>query len=211
MKYIFLALFIAVLSNENLPAQYYNHPQSPSIQSVGIPRNQMQWYASSQKSTQWCWATSIQMILNYYGVAITQEQIVHRTYGVNPNGQLPNWGGSFENMTANLNNWNVDNMGRRYTVRASFGHGIPNHNFILNELSQERPILIAYRHQNGGHAVVLTGATFIQTPQGNQIQTLIVRDPWPSMVNRMNSGRVVHNAARFIQSVQHYWFVRVSP
>ncbi|MFC5049227.1 C39 family peptidase [Rubritalea spongiae] len=211
MKYIYLAIFMAILSTGNTQAQYYHYPKSPPIQSVGIPSHQMQWIASSQRNTQWCWATSIQMILNYYGVAINQEQIVQRTYGVHPNGQLPNWGGSFENMTANLNNWNVDNMGKRYAVSAVFGHGIPNHNIILKELAHGRPILLAYRHQGGGHAVVLTAATYMQTPQGNQVRSLIVRDPWPNITNRMNRGRVEYNAAQFIQSVQHYWFVRVNP
>lgn len=58
------------------------------------------------------------MIFNYYGININQQQIVARTYGVSPTGELPDWVGNVQAITANLNNWSIDASGRRYTVNA---------------------------------------------------------------------------------------------
>lgn len=86
---------------------------------VGIPSEKFNFFVSSQRNSNWCWAASLQMIFNYYNVNITQEQIVERSYGTDPNGELPNWTGNFQVITSNLNNWNVDNEGRQYAVSAS--------------------------------------------------------------------------------------------
>src|SRR5438309_1594878 len=92
--------------------------QDQQVMYVGIPGDSFNYFASSQHNTNWCWAASIQMIFNYYGIAITQEQIVARSYGVSPTGLLSDWKGNEQIITANLNNWSVDNGGREYTVRA---------------------------------------------------------------------------------------------
>src|SRR5690554_5984762 len=89
------------------------------VSYVGIQSSNFNYFASSQRNSNWCWAASLQMIFNYYGVGISQEQIVARSYGVDPYGRLPNWTGSFQVITANLNNWNIDNFGRQYGVSAS--------------------------------------------------------------------------------------------
>ena len=64
-------------------------------------------------------------MLNYYGVNISQEQIVARTYGMNAYGQLPDWPSRLETITTNLNNWSIDNTGRTYVVRATLNWGAP--------------------------------------------------------------------------------------
>ncbi|HEY0896638.1 MAG TPA: papain-like cysteine protease family protein, partial [Sphingobacteriaceae bacterium] len=47
---------------------------------VGITARQFNYFASTQRNTEWCWAASIQMLFNYYGVDISQEQIVARSF-----------------------------------------------------------------------------------------------------------------------------------
>ena len=178
---------------------------------VGIPRQGMEYVASDQRNSQWCWAASIQMVLNYYGVSISQEQIVARTYGVDPAGRLPNWGGNFQNITANLNNWNIDNAGRPYVVSARLGRGAPTPAVLLQELSNRRPVIVAYATgPNSGHAVVVTGASYTPTPGGPIIHSLIVRDPMPSPQNVRNRGRVEHPGSVLASRMQHYWYIRVN-
>lgn len=179
-------------------------------QYVGIPRNEFEFYAAAQQDSQWCWAASIQMVLNYYGVSIGQRQIVGRTYGADPSGRPPNWSGSFQAITANLNNWSIDNNGDPYVVQASVYPGAPTPAYLLRELEEKHPVMIGYASgPSSGHAVVITAASYIPSPQGPIIQSLIVRDPWPSPSNVQNRGRVEYPGAALAQYIQAHWYVRV--
>lgn len=185
---------------------------APSAQYTGIPTETMQYFAASQHNSQWCWAAAIQMVLNYNGVDIAQEQIVARTYGVDAAGNLPNWGGDFERITGNLNNWSIDNQGRAYVVSASFGHGAPPASYLLSELSARRPVIVGYASgPASAHAVIVTAASWTPSVNGPMVQTLVVRDPWPSEQNLANRGRVEYTGASLAQNMRHYWFVRTQP
>jgi hypothetical protein len=198
----YILIFALVFVSSNLVAQQATY--------VGIPSNSMNYYAAGQNNSQWCWAASIQMVLNGYGVNINQEQIVARTYGIDPYGNLPNWPGSFQAIHKNLNNWGIDNLGYPYTVRASLGNGAPSPNILVNELSNGRPVIIGYSSgPNSGHAVVVTAVSYIPTPNGPFIQTIVVRDPWPSQKNINNNGRVEYPASALANKIQAYWYIRV--
>ena len=149
------------------------------------------------------------MILNYYGVAITQEQIVARTYRTDPFGRLPNWGGSLRVITANLHNWSIDYRGRRYLVTASLNVGVPTPAILLEELSQGRPVIVAYQSGPSGHAVVVTDASFIRSARGPIVQSVVVRDPWPSPQTIRSRGRVEYPGAQIASLMQAYWYIRV--
>lgn len=198
---ILLVLFTIQLCNESIGQQ--------SIY-VGIPRANFDHFASDQRNSNWCWAASLQMIFNYYGVDLDQASIVARSYGTDPFGNLPNWVGHFQIITANLNNWNVTRSGRRYAVQASVNLGAPNPTYLIQELSAQRPILVGYTTGPGsGHAVVITGCSYVLTTSGPYIQTIIVRDPWPSPQNIATAGRVEHTASDFAQTVQAHWYIRI--
>ena len=204
-----LILVMATMFSANGFSQH-PYPTYQQPQYVGIPAERMNFVAASQRNSQWCWAASIQMVLNYYGVSISQEQIVARTYGVGPYGNLPNWAGSFESITANLNNWNFDNFGRQYSVMASLNWGAPTPAVLLQELSQGRPVIVGYQSgQNSGHAIVITAASFTQSPAGPIIQSIVARDPWPSPQNIRTSGRVEYPGAQIASLMQAYWYIRV--
>ena len=206
MRKLFLvfSLFFAMVLSSLAIAQF------PQPQYVGIPATNMNYFAADQVQSQWCWAASIQMVLNYYGVDITQEQIVARTYGTDPFGRLPNWSGSFETITVNLNNWSVDNQGRPYTVSASLVPGPPSPAILLQELSQQRPVIVGYRSgPNSGHAVVVTAASFVPSPQGPIILSLVARDPWPSAENVFNLGRVEYPGNLLASLIQAHWYIQV--
>ena len=194
-----IALAVAVHSH----AQLQPH-------SVGIPSIDMDYIASDQRNSQWCWAASIQMVLNYRGIAISQEQIVARTYGTDPFGRLPNWAGSFEAITANLNNWNIDNRGRLYSVEAVMVPGPPAPQMLIQELGYGMPVIVGYQSgPNSGHAVVVTGVTFSTSRMGPIIHTIVVRDPWPSPANIMNLGRAEYGGADFTSRIMAHWYIRI--
>lgn len=202
---VVLNLLLAMFLFSTAFAQY------PQPQYVGIPSAEMNYFAAAQKNSQWCWAASIQMVLNYYGVAILQEQIVARTYGTDPYGRLPDKPGGFQEITANLNNWSIDNRGQLYTVSASMYAGVPTPTILIQELRQKRPIIVGYRSgPKSAHAVVITAASFIPSLQGPIIVSVVVRDPWPSKENIFNSGRVEYPRNYLASLMQTYWYIRVS-
>jgi hypothetical protein len=178
---------------------------------VGIPRDKFNYYASDQHNTNWCWAASLQMIFNYYGVNITQEQIVKRTYGTDATGRLPNSAGTFPAITQNLNNWSVDNNGKKYKVTASMNWGAPSASYLVQELEAQHPILIGYSTgAYSGHAVVVTACSYVETSYGPMIQSIVVRDPWPSSQNESTNGRVEYAGVNLANLIQAHWYVRVS-
>jgi hypothetical protein len=113
--------------------------QSYAQQYVGIRTADFNFYAAAQQQNEWCWAASIQMILNYYGIPATQQEIVTRTYGI-PVDQP----GSDAAINAALNGWGRAVEGQIRTIHSASGQGLPSPGVLLNELNQQHPILIAF-------------------------------------------------------------------
>jgi hypothetical protein len=201
--FIFIvALIFLTIDQQSLGQQVFE---------VGIPSNTLNYYvAEKQNNSNWCWAASIKMIFKYYGVTISQEDIVRRSYGTDPYGRLPNWQGSYQVITANLNNWSIDKSGRMYSVRSSLNFGAPTPTYLIDELSNKRPVLVGYKSSvSGGHAVIITAVSYIMSFNGPIIQTITVRDPWPSAQNINNKGKVVYTGSSFASKIMHHWYVRV--
>ena len=180
------------------------------VHQVGIPAAEMDFVSAAQGNSQWCWAAAIQMVLGYHGVAITQQQIVARSYGTDPWGNLPDWSGSFDVITRNLNNWSIDNYGQEYAVSAVFGWGAPSAGVLIEELQNGRPMIISYRSSPvSTHAVVLTAATFSQSSYGRFIRTIVVRDPWPTPANILDKGRMEYDGSSLAAAIQAHWLISV--
>ena len=95
-------------------------------------------------------------------------------------------------------------------VRALVYTGAPTPSYLIQELNQGRPVMIGYvSGQGSGHAVVITGAYYNHTPYGPSIQTLVVRDPWPSYENIQNKGRVEYPGSVLANRIMAHWYVRV--
>jgi Papain-like cysteine protease AvrRpt2 len=177
-------------------------------QYVGIPTDRFNYYAAAQQQNEWCWAASIQMILNYYGIPASQQEIVTRTYG---------WpidvGGSDGAITAAMNGLGRNLGGQIHVIHSLNGPGFPPPMVLVNELNRQHPILIAFATgPNSGHAVVVTAASFVPGPMGPQVLSLVIRDPWPSPFTVATEGIIEiagPNLALFTQTVRGYWLVGV--
>jgi hypothetical protein len=168
----------------------------------------MDYFASGQRNFQWCWAASIQMVLNYYGIDILQEQIVARTYGTDLRGRVPDWGGTLQTILSNLNQRGTDNRGRSYSVHSRVGQGAPEPVSLIQELSRRKPVIFAYSNGPGtGHVAVVEGALFEPSPYGPMIQSLFIRDPWPSRENLMDRGRREYAAWDLASRVHFHWYI----
>jgi len=178
------------------------------IYYVGIPNSRMNYYASVQQKPQWCWAASIQMVMSYYNVEISQQQIVKRTYGVS-NGEFPDWAASIQTIHQNLNYQGIDDTGKKYIVNAKVGFGAPDPVLLVEELSNKRPIVIAYKENSGGHVVLITAVSYFQSNKGPLIRSIVVRDPLPELNNHFDNGRIEYEAHTLANKIDAYWLVKV--
>lgn len=183
---------------------------SSMAENVGLPSKiwNTDIYAE-QRNSQWCWAASIQMVLKLQDIDVDQSSIVRRSYGVSPDGALPNWPGSFQVITRNLNGWSVTDSGTDYLVSCAFhpeglhdGRWLPSSPMkalmaplAIESFDERKGIILGYSPKNGGsgHAVVLSGIEYFNDPNRNNLPVLTsitVRDPWPSAENKRNNGKV---------------------
>jgi len=212
-KTILLSILLFFIVN-TANAQF--NPFLQPAQYVGIPSDHLNYVVSSQRTPMWCWAACIEMVLKYHKVDITQEDIVTRTFGTNWMGNPPPFGATIDIITRNLNNLSVDRKGLKYFVQAQVLPSMMQDEEFLNELNLQKPIIIAYGPTiNSGHVVVLTAASFIQTPQGSKIKTFVVRDPYPTEQTIQTCGKIEYNNFALPQNgglpapIQAVWFVDV--
>lgn len=171
---------------------------------VGIPSWRGGMIYAEQEYTQWCWAASIQMVLRHYGVNVSQKRIVRRSFGSYADGSLPNWPGSFELITANLNGWESDDSEQPYVVSAILCMDkivIPE--LIVQQLGKGKPVILGYTTGTSGHAVVCTAAEYFVDQFGSSIITSItVRDPWIDGV-----GKKTYSGTDLGPRIQAAWMV----
>ncbi len=165
----------------------------------------------------WCWAASIEMVLNYYGFKIDQPTIVQRTFGA-----VVPVTGDFIAITRNLN-YSFESKGKKYIISASMLQ-VNNNPFNINpwaatpeafvtHLKKGRPIVVAYQSSiYSGHAVVLSGVTYTINSSGRvELSSLTVRDPFPYNQNHIdNRGKISYQNGRFPGQIQAIWFVDIT-
>jgi len=203
LSVILLCVFVLGFTG-NLAAQF-----GPQPFYVGIPTASFNFVAASQTQNEWCWAASTQMILNWYNVPVTQPEIVQRVLGT-----VVDAPASDAMVSAALNGWGYARNGQTVIIRSAGYPGAPPPLTLINELSQQHPILLTFfSGPYTGHAVVITGASYISTLWGPQITSLVIRDPYPTPQNVATEGRVEiagANLGQFARAMRGYWLVSVT-
>lgn len=159
----------------------------PNNYIAGVPTEEFVHFAAPegkgrQQMENWCWAACVQMVLNYHGLYVTQEQIVTRVYGA----AVDRPANPEQIMTA-LTGWAPDMRGRRSAIYADPYSVDPV--TVINDLDNRWPLIVGLAGPTPavqGHAYVLTGAYFYL--DGNQqpvIYRVILRDPYPTMESRV--------------------------
>ena len=177
---------------------------------IGISSDILNRQYATQRQGMWCWAASIQTVLRYYGIAISQDAIVRRSFGIDKFGQIPNKPAGFDVMTARLNDWGIDYHGKRYIIQAQILPGAPSPDVLLREMTARRPILLSYQSRpRMNHAVVCTAVQLDTSTQIPTLKSIVVRDPWPSKKNMIVHGRLEHPARTLAQKTAAHWIIRV--
>lgn len=151
---------------------------------AGVPTTHFEHFAAPggqgrQRSANWCWAACIQMVLNYHGLRVTQEQIVTKIYGGLVD--APAEGGS---VVAALNGWVPDAAGNAAYVQAV--PYVVSAADIIRDLALRWPLIVGLRQQPVSHAYVLTAVTYSLDGYGQpQLRGVVLRDPWPGNPSRV--------------------------
>ncbi len=194
----FLLLFYTICSTEVFAQS--------QILEVGIPSDKFP--AHAQEKSNWCWAACIQMALEYDGVYISQSEIVYRTFGANFNGELPNLGGSVQNISSNLNGWEIDIANRQIEVASVFFSHPPSASEVVYFLEQKKPIYISYKSSlSTNHAILIISCRYIETSNGLQVIDFTAVDPWPSSENVGTNGIVTYNYSVFYPLLNYFWII----
>jgi hypothetical protein len=140
-----------------------------------------------QRQANWCWAACVQMVLNYHGLYVTQEQVVQRVFG-----QQVDQGANEAQVLAALSGWAPDIRGRFSAITASpYVWDMA----LINDLAYKWPLIAMLRNDDGrsGHAYVLTALQFHNETyvtgylygrpiyaQRPVFDYVVLRDPWPN-------------------------------
>jgi hypothetical protein len=152
----------------------------PNYFAAGVPSHEMQFFASSQRSQNWCWAACVQTVLNYHGLYVTQEQVVHKIYG-----SLIDRPADERQIRAALSGWAPNIQGGISQIYCQ--SGMTSINDITNNLAYKWPLIVGLRNYQGGtgHAYVLTAIYYSTDIYNNVVPYMVVlRDPWPESPSR---------------------------
>jgi hypothetical protein len=141
-----------------------------------------------QRQQNWCWAACVQMVLNYHGLCVTQEQVVQRVFG-----RLVDSPATESEILMALSGWAPNTCGRFSAITAIPYVGDQD---LLNDLKHNLPLIACLKNDDGrsGHAYVVTAVQFHYEPYGYSyfgpygrrpvFDYVILRDPWPQNESR---------------------------
>lgn len=135
-------------------------------------------FVARQEEDCWCWAACVQMVLNYQGVNVDQEDVVRRAKGLRINE-----GGTAYDIQRAADGWNTGS--HVIAARVDNPFYVTAQTFIT-DLIDKYPLIIGLDMpgQTMGHAYVLTGISFRKSGNTYQPVEVILRNPWPSSPSR---------------------------
>jgi hypothetical protein len=204
-----LRLCVFIICIAFLASPLRSFPQQTSITQIGpntfeagIPTLSFYQVAlwGQQRCPEWCWAASCQMVLNYYGLPVSQEQIVERIYG-----QLICDPANDQQILQALSGWAPNYSGGTSTVYSEDGLGSISD--LVTNLAYYKPLIVAMNNPDGsGHAMVLTGIRYSVDQFNNIIPiSVVLRDPWPLNQSRQEWSWDEFNGR--IRNVFRVWIV----
>lgn len=162
----------------------------PGIFVSGVPTEEFVYFAAPESTgrqlqSNWCWAACIQMVLNYHGLFVSQEQIVSRVYG-----RLVDRPAVPDQILGALSGWAPDVRGGYSAIYADSTN--ITEATVIDDLHRRWPLIVglgSLHPGEQGHAFVMTGVIY-QFNAYNQpvILEVILRDPFPGNRSRVEMG-----------------------
>ncbi len=176
-----LTFYLFNIQNEAIAnTRLIGHDALGNHYESGIPSMNLELFKPIQHCSEWCWAACIQSLLNYQGIAITQEDLVKKVYGslicapANEN-QIINavngLGFSYNGVPQNIS-------GKLYPIPSNLPIDTSK---IIDDLSNNCPLIVGVINPSGGrHIVILTSIRY----NSSFPESVVIRDPWPGNPNR---------------------------
>lgn len=157
---------------------------APNLWVAGLRTANVEVFAAPgnmgrQRRQNWCWAASVQMMLNLTGLVVTQEQVVERIYG----GDLDSPANG-EQIIAALSGWAFTRSGRPANLHPV---QLTADQELIDDLRLGWPLIVGLQNPDGGgHAEVITAVTYGMGPGGEpDFRSVVLRDPWPFNPSRV--------------------------
>ena len=153
----------------------------PNYFVAGVPTERFEYFAARQKHTNWCWAATVQMILNFHGLYVSQEQVVDRIFQ-----QQVNQSATSNQILEALHGWAPDYRGR-FSAIASTPY-IFSQQELIHDLAHCWPLIVGLKNGDGsGHTYVLTAVYYsFDRYRRPVIDKVVLRDPWPSSKSKQD-------------------------
>lgn len=134
--------------------------------SVACINDYMDYCHHHQIEDNWCWAACIQMVLDYYGISVTQSMIVEQTYG-----DLYDITANKEDIIDAIDGWNICDQ----TLEARYEQ-YKNPQTLIDAVARGKPLIIGLDEDDVsiGHAYVLTHIFFTKDYNNNMTPTRVV-------------------------------------
>ena len=153
---------------------------APNYFVAGVNTNTFNYVASigRQRADNWCWAACIQMVLNYHGLYVTQEEIVTQCFG-----GLYDRPGNPVDFAVGLNRWAYNTRGG--VSQVYFNNYPPTNEEIVQLLSGGWPLIVGINFGTEvGHAYVVTAIYYsVATDMYGNVRVIpdkvVLRDPSP--------------------------------
>ncbi len=157
----------------------------PNYFVAGVSTERFNYIASigHQRADNWCWAACIQMVLNYHGLYVTQEEIVSQCFG-----GLYDRPGNASNFAVGLNRWAYNTRGGISQVH--FNDYPTSNEEIVQFLSNGWPLIAGIdMGAEVGHAFVVTAISYsVATDMYGNVRVIpdkvVLRDPSPFSESR---------------------------
>jgi len=168
------ALVLTCILSSSINAQKAVEKLARNYYLAGPSKTDVQFIEATPKCQNWCWAACAQILLNFNGLKVTQEQIVERI-----NADLPCEDGNADDLMKALNGWIPPSVERVSKIRSTFVSYDASE--LVGHLAKGWPIIVGLDSRNVAEQVfVLTGAYFSMDQWDNPtIDDIVLRNPWP--------------------------------
>lgn len=174
MKKLVLFILFLVLATSAYTQRKGSIVRIDGTVSVARVNDYMEQCYHRQYKENWCWAACLQMVLEYYGLEVSQSRIVERAYGddydLTANG---------EDIAAAVNGWYLGGALVRATTER-----YKSAKTLIDSMIKGTPLIMGLdeRYSSTGHAYVLTHVFFTTDAYGNMTPSRVL------VVNPANSG-----------------------
>jgi hypothetical protein len=167
---------------------------------------------SQYDANQLCWATSIQLILNYFDILLLKENIVNKAFSRPQDNLLINFRASDIMISNALNIEGTDYRGIYFKSQSKYYQRSPTNNEIKNEINSGRPMLIVYNQieSTNMHAVVLVGFDENPFKEIPLLTKVVIRDPCNDEKTTPTKGRKILDAEKFIGTIYSFWTIEIT-